>query len=130
MRQLVLEFVKAINDHDTNKIASLISEDHVFIDSQGNEVHGKDKMIKGWEGYFNLFPDYKIVISQLLDEQSLTVLLGFASASFLGNRGGNPDSYWRLPAAWKAVTEGGKINLWQVFADTKIPFEIINKFTK
>ncbi len=130
MRQIVLELVKAINEHDTHKIGSLISEDHVFIDSQGNEVHGKDKMIKGWEGYFNLFPDYKIEVGQLLDEGSLTILLGFASGSFLGNREGNPDCYWNLPAAWKAVAEDGKIKLWQVFADTRIPFEIINRFSK
>lgn len=130
MRQIVLEFVKAINEHDTNKIASLISDNHIFIDSQGNEVLGSEKMIKGWERYFNLFPDYKIEVTQLLDEGSLTVLLGFASASFLGNKDGNPDSYWILPSAWKAVDEDGKIKLWQVFADTRIPFEIINKYSK
>jgi hypothetical protein len=29
--------------------------------------------------------------------------------------------------AWKAIAKDGRVTLWQVFADTKIPFEIIDR---
>jgi hypothetical protein len=50
-------------------------------------------------------------------------MFGFAGGSFKGN----PDAKWRLPAAWKAIVKDGRIALWQVFADTKIPFEVIER---
>jgi hypothetical protein len=55
--------------------------------------------------------------------------LGFASATFQGlsDRKGN---YWHLPASWKAVIKNGKIYLWQVYADSKIPYDIIKKSKK
>jgi ketosteroid isomerase-like protein len=130
MRQIVLEFVNAINEHGVEKIVALISDDHVFIDSHGIEFNGKDKLKNGWLGYFKLFPDYKIEVNELFEGGSAIALFGYASGSYSGNKKDDPDCYWRLPAAWKAVVEGGKIKLWQVYADTKIPFEIINKFSK
>jgi hypothetical protein len=32
-----------------------------------------------------------------------------------------------MPAAWKAIIEDGKIKLWQVYADTKVVFELMGK---
>ena len=40
------------------------------------------------------------------------------------------DNYWHLPASWKAIIKNGKIYLWQVYADAKIPYDIINKNKK
>ena len=51
-RQTVLNFVDAINEHNVEKICSLMTDDHKFIDSQGNAVVGKVKMRAGWTGYF------------------------------------------------------------------------------
>jgi ketosteroid isomerase-like protein len=130
MRQIALEFINAVNEHDVDKISALISGDHVFIDSHGNEVHGRDEMKEGWVGYFKLFPGYKIEVKDLFEEGNVIALLGYASGSFNGNKEDDPDCCWKLPAAWKAVIEEGKIKLWQVYADTKIPFEIISKFPK
>jgi hypothetical protein len=50
-------------------------------------------------------------------------LFGFAGGSFKGKQ----SQSWRLPAAWKAFVKDGRVTLWQVFADTKIPFEIIER---
>jgi ketosteroid isomerase-like protein len=74
----VYDFVNAINEHDVDRILSLMTDDHIFVDAHGNEVVGKARMKAGWIGYFQWFPDYKI-------------------------------------------------ELWQVYADTKIPFDIISK---
>lgn len=56
--ETVLQFMDCINQRDVDKLAELMTEDHVFIDSLGNSVHGREKMRAGWRGYFALCPDY------------------------------------------------------------------------
>jgi hypothetical protein len=88
-------------------------------------------MIAGWRGYFEWFPDYSIEVTGVFEGESSDqgqtfALFGFARGSFKGK----PSESWRLPAAWKATVKDGRVTLWQVFADTKIPFEIIERNTK
>ncbi len=124
--QIFHAFVSAINKHDVDKIYSLMSEGHIFIDSQGNEVIGKDKMRAGWVGYFQWFPDYMIEITKVFVSGDTVAAFGFAEGTFQGSKE-RKENYWRLPASWKAVIKNGKIHLWQVYAGTKIPFDIISK---
>jgi hypothetical protein len=37
------DFVSAINEHNAEKLYALMTDDHQFIDAQGNKVIGKDK---------------------------------------------------------------------------------------
>ena len=53
-------FVDAINKANVTELEKLISEDHIFIDSDGRREQGREKMIEGWKTYFKMFPDYKI----------------------------------------------------------------------
>jgi hypothetical protein len=39
----------------------------------------------------------------------------------------NEGESWRLPVAWKAIVKDSRVTLWQVFADTMIPFQIIER---
>jgi ketosteroid isomerase-like protein len=125
--KIVFDFVDAINKHNIEDIYSLMSEDHKFIDAHGNEVSGKDKMKAGWSGYFQWFPDYKIEITDILSYSGSIAAFGFASGTFKGIKAEKNENYWRLPAAWKILLGKNKIKLWQVYADTKIPLDIINK---
>jgi ketosteroid isomerase-like protein len=125
-KSIVINFVDAINEHNVDKICSLMTGDHTFIDSYGNEAIGKEKMKEGWIGYFQLFPDYKIELTELFVEKDTVAAFGFASGTFQGSSSAK-ENYWHLPASWKAVIKDGKIYLWQVYADSKIPFDIINK---
>jgi ketosteroid isomerase-like protein len=128
-RQTFQDFVSAINEHNVEKISLLMTDDHKFIDSQGNEAIGKEKMREGWKGYFQLFPDYKIEITDIFDGGDIIAAFGFAGGTFHGERERKENS-WRLPASWKAVIEDGKIDLWQVYVDAKIPFDIISNYEK
>ena len=123
---IVNKFVDAINEHNVDKICSLMTDDHRFIDSHGNEFVGKEKMKAGWIGYFQLFPDYKIELTEFFFDKDTVAAFGFASGTFQGSSSAK-ENYWRLPASWKAVIKDGNISLWQVYADSKIPFDIINK---
>jgi ketosteroid isomerase-like protein len=127
-QETVLAFIHSINAHDADSLGELMSADHRFIDALGNEVVGKEKMVPGWRGYFEWFPDYWIEVNELVageasaGEQTFA-MFGFAGGSFKGNS----DASWRIPAAWKAIVKDGHIAVWQVFADTKIQFEIIER---
>jgi ketosteroid isomerase-like protein len=125
-KETALAFTDRINAHDVEGLGTLMSDDHVFIDAHGNEVRGKERMITGWRGYFDWFSDYYIEITDIFEEGERLALFGFAGGSFKNKKAES----WRLPAAWKASVKDGRVTLWQVFADTKIPFEIIARNTK
>ena len=140
-KETILAFIDRINAHHVEGLAELMSDDHTFIDAHGNQVCGKERMSAGWRGYFEWFPDYYIEVTEVFeardalgsDEASAIVearedgetfaLFGFAGGSFKGKQ----SECWRLPVAWKASVRDGRVTLWQVFADTKIPFEIIER---
>jgi ketosteroid isomerase-like protein len=122
MNDILQAFIARINAHDVDGLGELMSDDHEFIDAHGNEVRGKETMIAGWRGYFEWFPDYYIEVTDVFEDSEPTVaMFGFAGGSFKGKQ----SESWRLPAAWKAMVKDGRVTLWQVFADTRIPFEII-----
>jgi len=124
---IFFDFVHAINEHNIDQLYSLMTDDHKFLDAHGNEVSGRDKMKNAWRGYFQLFPDYKIEITDIFSHGDTMAALGFAGATFKGIKTDRNENYWRIPAAWKALVSENKIKLWQVYADTKIPFDIIGK---
>ncbi len=119
----------AINAHSVDKICSLMTSDHIFIDSQGNTLAGAESMQSAWAGYFQLFPDYAIEITEVFAAEDGIGAFGFAAGTYKGVSG-KEENHWRLPAAWKAVIVRGKIRLWQVYADAKIPSDIIAKNMK
>lgn len=123
MNKTIHAFVEAINAHDVESLANLMSDDHLFIDAYGNEVCGKEKMTAGWRTYFEWFPDYYIEVSDVFENGEQFAMFGLAGGSFKGSS----DAEWRLPAAWKAIVRDGRVLLWQVFADTKIPFEMMER---
>ena len=122
-KETVLAFINRINAHDIDGLAELMAEEHCFIDAHGNQVKGKEKMIAGWRGYFDWFPIYSIEVSEIFEHGDTFAMFGLAGGSFKGRA----EASWRLPAAWKAIVKASRIVLWQVFADTKIPFEIIER---
>jgi ketosteroid isomerase-like protein len=125
-KKIFLKFVNAINEHNVENLCSLMTDNHKFIDSQGNEIVGKEKIKEGWIMYFHIFPDYNIEITDIFFDGDTVAAFGFADAAFLGQsdiKGNN----WHLPASWKAIIKTDKVELWQVYADSKIPFDIINK---
>ena len=124
-KEIILNFVRGINEHNINALAELMSENHNFIDAHGNMVEGRETMKSGWAGYFSLFPDYKIEITDMYEYGNTFVMFGNASGTF---KGINPETNsWKLPATFRAELQNDKVKLWQVYCDTKIPFDIIQR---
>ena len=122
-KETIQAFIDRINAHDVDGLAELMTAAHQFIDPHGNEVVGKEKMTTGWRGYFEWFPVYSIEVNEMFEQDGTFAMFGFAGGSFKGK----PEASWRLPAAWKAIVKDGRVALWQVFADTTIPFESMSE---
>jgi ketosteroid isomerase-like protein len=120
------EFVSAINQHNVEAICRLMTKDHTFIDSGGGTYSGTE-MRQGWIGYFKMFPDYTIDISEVFVSGETVVLIGEASGTYTSDGILKPENHWGVPAVWKAVVAGEKVRVWQMFADNTLVSEIVKK---
>src|SRR3984893_8108964 len=110
------QFVTAINAHDLERIASLMTSDHRFIDSLGAVVEGRDAVREGWKFYFSMVPDYNLEISRSFvaeDNKDESMLVGVARGSFGSNGISRPNSSWSTPAALRAIVRDDQIAEWQ-----------------
>ena len=96
-----------------------MTEDHVFIDSLGNRVTGRQQMQKGWEGYFGMVPDYAITIDESFAAGPVVVMLGAAQGTYTPGGALKAENKWQTPAAWRAVVRGSSIAEWRVYADNE-----------
>jgi mannose-6-phosphate isomerase-like protein (cupin superfamily)/ketosteroid isomerase-like protein len=122
-KSIIKNYLEAINLHDTEKLLSLQASDHVLIDALGNEIKGRDQLKKAWIGYFKLFPDYQIQQESITESTDSVIIFGYASGSLYGDS----TKQWRLPISIRVTMKDDKISRWQVYADTKVPFDLINK---
>lgn len=122
---VVLGFVEAINCHDVDGLASLMTEDHCFIDGLEQLVRGRERMKTGWAGYFGWFPDYSVKVDDILSKGNMVGLFGTAQGTYSINGRLLPENHWEIPAAWKAVVQGGRISEWHVYADNEPVWKIM-----
>ena len=114
---VALAFVARINDRDVAGLVALMSPDHTFVDGLGNSFAGRDKMRQGWIGYFQLFPDYAIEMTQEFVRDNQVALFGKARGTFAVNGKLAKENSWEIPAAWKAIVKDGLIAEWRVYCD-------------
>ena len=125
--KVLFDFIDAINHANVDKMVDLMADEHTFIDSRDNRCTGKENMKQAWIGYFNLFPDYKIEITGMLQKKSLFYLVGYAGGTYKNQRNEDNNNYWRIPAAWSAIIKKNKVQSWQVYADNSVVLEIVNR---
>ena len=114
-----LLFVSAINDHDVDKLASLMTADHVLADGGGGSVRGREKMREAWQEYFALFPDYEIQVRRVIEGGEAVALFGSARGTCRPDGVVRDDMGWEIPAAWEAEIRRGQVAVWRVYADTE-----------
>lgn len=104
-----LEFNEFITRHDPAGLASLMSDDYLFIDREGTEERTRDKASRGWEEFFRMFPKYRNVIARVESKDDTVILIGYA--------------YWnenntRDPAIWVANIKDDRVTEWRIYYDT------------
>jgi ketosteroid isomerase-like protein len=123
--ETVLLFLETINQHDADKLAALMTEDHVFIDSLGQAVNGRDNMRLGWRGYYAFCPDYWISHEKIFSSANLVAVFGAAGGTIAADGKLPPENKWRTSAAWLALVDGNLIKQWRVYADNKPVYDIL-----
>jgi uncharacterized protein (TIGR02246 family) len=125
--EAVLQFIEAINTQDVELLVELMTPDHVFVDSSGREVRGRDKLREPWQEYFRSIPDYQVTVDETVASGSTVVVLGLASGTCEIDGNMTPENRWQIPSAWRARVKGGRISEWQVYADQAPVREILGR---
>jgi ketosteroid isomerase-like protein len=125
--KVVLEFLDCINQHNVDKLAELMTADHVFTDSLGNAVNGRENMRIGWHSYFAFCPDYWVSHEEILSDGNRVGIFGVAGGTVAANGKALAENRWRIAAAWLAIVENGLVKQWRVYADNKPVYDIVAK---
>jgi ketosteroid isomerase-like protein len=102
---IALKFNERINQQDLDGLAELMTEDHVFMDSDGNVTKGKQVMKEGWRKFFKEYPDYRNEFTCITVQNNIVVIVGYSSCSFKSLDG---------PNMWTAKIRDGKVSEWRV----------------
>ncbi|HEX3472541.1 MAG TPA: nuclear transport factor 2 family protein [Silvibacterium sp.] len=122
---IALAFIDHINSHDIPSMATLMTDDFLFVDGLGQEVRGIRQMEKGWEGYFSLFPDYSIQVDDVFSHGPIGGLFGSAQGTYAVGGKLLAENRWKIPAAWKALVRKERIAEWRVYADNEPVWKIM-----
>ena len=115
VEQVALAFVERINERDLNGLVDLMTEDHAFIDEDGDEQRGRDAMREGWREYFRLFPEYKIHLTRVVAVGDTVVLIGRTSGSQVPREIEAEET-----VIWAAWVDSGLVREWHIlYADTE-----------
>jgi uncharacterized protein (TIGR02246 family) len=127
--EIVLRFMERINQRDPDRLAELMTEDHLFVDSLGQSVRGREQMRAGWRGYYAMCPDYRVSHDEIFQNGNRVVVIGAAGGTIAAAGELPPENRWRIPAAWLAVVENGLVKEWRVYADNKPVYDILARRT-
>ena len=119
MNPTIAQLIECINRQDVEGLCRLMTPDHLFVDSLGIEVRGREPMREGWRAYFAMVPDYHIVVTDHLESDPVVALFGRAGGTYAPGGRVLPQNRWETPAAWKAVVRDDLVAEWRVFADNE-----------
>lgn len=125
--ETVLRFLELINERNVDKLAAMMTEDHVFIDSLGQAVRGREKMRAAWRSYYAFCPDYCVSHEEIFQHGDLVAVFGAAGGTITANGKLPSENKWHIPAAWLALVEGSLVKEWRVYADNKPVYDIMAK---
>ncbi|HMB91957.1 MAG TPA: nuclear transport factor 2 family protein [Rhodothermales bacterium] len=108
--KLVVQFNDCIAAQDIDGLASLLAEEHSFIDTTGNIITGGQDVLRAWAGFFSSFPGYRNLFHHWQSHHGDIVISGASRCS---------DARLDGPALWRATISPEGIAEWQVYDDTE-----------
>jgi uncharacterized protein (TIGR02246 family) len=120
-------FLEAINARDADGLVRLMTEDHVFVDSDGTEHRGRERMRKEWRDYFHMVPDYRIDVKETFFQGDTAVLVGVAQGTFAQAGVLKPENHWSVPAAWRVVVREERVAVWQLYVNPQPMIAIVKR---
>ena len=126
-KDIVRKYIEAINSHNIQAMRNLMTLDHTFIDAEGKDMKGREKILDGWPEYYDMFPDYKVKVESIIEDGSIVAVFGSTYATYNGKTGMKSENKICEPAAWKAVVKNQKLASWQVYTDYTKTWEVIKE---
>lgn len=108
-KDVVVRFNECINARDVDGLAALMTDDHTFIDREGNVQKSRNTMVRNWTEFFKAFPGYRNTFTRIGQTGRQVTVLGHAFWSMEKPRD---------PAIWTATVVDGRIREWRVHSDT------------
>jgi len=127
-KEIARLFIEAINDQDLDQMKRLLDVDHRFTDSLGTSVEGREPALAAWRTYLGWMPDYRIEIEEILVQGRRVAIIGAARGTFAPEGALREENRWEIPAAWLAEVRENLIESWQVYADSKPVYEIMERY--
>jgi ketosteroid isomerase-like protein len=124
---VAMDFIKRINSGDVDAICELMTEGHIFQDALGGRFIGREKMREGWGAYFKIVRDYQIHAEEFFQTDNKLAIFGSASGVYVGNGEASGNTFWEVPAAWRAVIRDGLVAEWRVYADNQPLRKLMNE---
>ena len=124
---VAMDFIKRINSGDVDAICELMTEGHIFQDAMGKRFIGREKMREGWSAYFKIVRDYQIHAEEFFQTDNKLAIFGSASGVYIGNGEASGNTFWEVPAAWRAVIRDGLVAEWRVYADNQPLRKLMNE---
>jgi ketosteroid isomerase-like protein len=103
---IVLQFDEYINNQDIKGLTSLMTEDHIFIDRDGNKFAD---MVNGWKEFFENYPTYTNYFYRVESRENLVILISYIRRSC--------ETSEQDHAIWKAIIEGDCLSKWKIYED-------------
>jgi len=106
---VAVRFNDCIARRDIEALTHRMTDDHTFIDTEGNAVSGRRACRAAWQGFFEAFPDYSNVFDAVTAADTLVTIVGHSLCSEPALAG---------PALWTATIRKDKVARWRVYPDT------------
>ena len=102
----VVAFNERINARDLEGLIGLMTDEHCFVDTDGNAVVGRDACADAWRGFFTAFPDYRNRFATVRTVAPGVVEVEGSSECAVPELCG--------PANWRVVVVDGCVHEWHV----------------
>jgi len=112
-KALAERFVSAVNAHDADELATLVTEDFTSIDSWREGVIGREHAIAGARLLFAADPGLQLEVESISYSEPYALMRGWVESA-------NP-AVGRRRAVWRARCEDGLIAEWQAWAEGSPP---------
>lgn len=91
VKKMLMDYVTAWNSGDAGRVASFLTDDCVFENLGGEDVHRGIEEIKAWAtGVFAAFPDFKLEIKSLFVAGDWVAAEWIETGTHTGAMGPNP----------------------------------------
>jgi ketosteroid isomerase-like protein len=108
--ETVLAFNDAITRRDVAALGRLMADDHTFIDAAGTVFRGREEVLEAWRGFFEAFPGYRNVWTELAPSGETVIAVGHSVCPTEPELDG--------PALWAANVRDRRVSVWRVYEDT------------